>query len=123
MKGIFEDFIGIWDNNVDEKICKELIRYHDWSVKNKYNTSPDTGELIKDNNKDHEAVFMGSASPQYPSELCDHYWRCLKQCIEEYLAEYAIEVYGPLHSWIFKVHKVKENRVIMHGIMKIVHMM
>ena len=61
MKGIFEDFIGIWDNNVDEKICKELIRYHDWSVKNKYNTSPDTGELIKDNNKDHEAFFMCSS--------------------------------------------------------------
>ena len=25
--GIFEDFIGIWDNSVDENICKEFIKY------------------------------------------------------------------------------------------------
>ena len=32
------------------------------------------------------------------------------QCIKEYLTEYSIVVYGSLHSWIFKVHKVKENQ-------------
>ena len=42
-KGIFEDFIGIWDNNVDENICKELIKYYDWTIENTvYNISPDT---------------------------------------------------------------------------------
>ena len=29
INGIFEDFIGIWDNNVNENICKELIKYYD----------------------------------------------------------------------------------------------
>ena len=36
-KDTFEDFIGIWDNNVDENICKELIKYYDWTIKNNYN--------------------------------------------------------------------------------------
>ena len=36
-KGIFEDFIGMWDNNVSWRICKELIKYYDWTVKNNYN--------------------------------------------------------------------------------------
>ena len=38
-KGIFEDFIGMWDNSVDEDICKELIKYYDWTIKNNYNIS------------------------------------------------------------------------------------
>jgi hypothetical protein len=121
MKGIFEDFIGIWDNNVNENICNELIKYYDWTVKHNYNISPDTGELVKYktgeqghppslNERQDEVIFINSASPQYPADLCEHYWKCLKQCCEEYMKNYIIDMEGGLHSWTFKVHKVKEKQ-------------
>ena len=108
----FDDFIGIWDNNVDENICKELIKYYDWTIKNNYTVSPDIGEKIKlgKDLREDESVKIGSASPQYPSTLCDKYWGCLGQCIEEYIANYSLEVAGKLHCWIFKIHKVKEKQ-------------
>ena len=110
-KGIFEDFIGIWDNNVDENICKELVKYYDWTIKNSYNTSSDVGDSYdKELDREDAAIFIGSASMQYPSSLCAQYWKCLDQCIEEYMTNYSIEIVGSLHSWIFKVHKVKEKQ-------------
>ena len=109
-KGTFEDFIGIWDNNVNENICKEFIKYYDWTIKHKYNTSPDTGDSANHTTRADEAIFMSSASIQYPSSLCDHYWECLKQCVEEYMKNYIIEIEGGLNSWVFKVHKVKEKQ-------------
>ena len=110
MKGIFEDFIGIWDNNVDENICKELIKYYDWTVKNNYNISSDTGEIKMEPIREDEAIFMGSSSIQYPSSLCDQYWKCLEQCALEYLKKYSIQMTSGLHNWNFKVHKVKEKQ-------------
>ena len=112
MKGIFEDFIGIWDNNVDENICKELIKYYDWTIENNYNISPniDGNNKIKLVDREDEAIFMNSASMQYPESLCEQYWKCLQQCIEEYMTKYSVKVAGELHSWMFKVHKVKEKQ-------------
>ena len=109
-KGTFEDFIGMWDNNIDEDICKELIKYYDWTVKNNYNISSDIGEKREDEERDDEAIFIGSSSMQYPSSLCNQYWECLEQCVEEYMTKYSIEIVGNLHSWMFKVHKVKEKQ-------------
>ena len=112
MKGIYEDFIGIWDNNVDENICKDLIKYYDWTIENNYNISPN----IDGNNKEHkherddEAMYITSASPQYPQSLCEQYWGCLQQCMQEYIAKYTIHFQGDLHSWLFKIHKVKEKQ-------------
>ena len=71
--GIFEDFIGMWDNNIDENICKEFIKYYDWTVKHNYHFSPDIGDSAKHNTREDEAIFIGSSSIQYPSSLCDHY--------------------------------------------------
>ena len=112
MKGIFEDFIGIWDNNVNENICKELIKYYDWTVKNNYNLSSDTSDLHRSQGpgREDESIFINSASPQYPDSLCDQYWKCVEQCVGEYLAKYKIQFAGNLHSWLFKVHKVKEKQ-------------
>ena len=111
-KGTFEDFIGIWDNNVDENMCKELIEYYEWTIENNYNISPN----IDGNNKreqidrEDEAIYIYSASFQYPESLCKQYWKCLQQCIEEYMRNYRIQISGRLHSWMFKVHKVKEKQ-------------
>ena len=112
MKGIFEDFIGIWDNNVDENICKELIKYYDWTIENNYNIFPsiDGNNKKQDLAREDVAIFIGSASMQYPVDLCGQYWKCLEQCVEEYLTNYKILVGGNLHSWMFKVHKVKEKQ-------------
>jgi hypothetical protein len=110
MKGIFEDFIGMWDNSVDEDICKELVKYYDWTMKNNYNISSNVGEKRVDEEREDEAIYIGSASHQYPSSLCDQYWKCLIQCVNEYMKNYSIEIMGNLHSWIFKVHKVKEKQ-------------
>ena len=110
-KGTFEDFIGIWDNNVDENICKELIKYYDWTIENNYNIDPnidgDHEHLI---DREDEAIFIGSSSPQYPDNLCNQYWGCLEQCVQEYMTKYRIQIVGVLHSWMFKVHKVKEKQ-------------
>ena len=108
--GIFEDFIGIWDNNVNENICKEFVKYYDWTVKNNYNISPNVREREVGGNREDEAIFIGSSSMQYPSSLCNQYWECLEQCVLEYLTKYTIQVSGELHSWMFKVHKVKEKQ-------------
>ena len=111
MKGIFEDFIGIWDNNVDENICKELIKYYDWTIENNYNISPDiNGNLIQSPDQEDESIFMNSSSPQYPETLVNHYWGCIRPCVQEYIAKYKIGIMGDLHSWVFKVHKVKEKQ-------------
>jgi len=109
-KGTFEDFIGIWDNNVDEDICKELVKYYDWTIKNNYHISSDIGEIKMETIREDEAIFIGSASPQYPASLCEQYWKHLGQCVEEYMTKYSIEIEGSLHSWNFKVHKVKEKQ-------------
>ena len=109
-KGTFEDFIGMWDNNIDENICKEFIKYYDWTVKHNYHFSPDIGDSAKHNTREDEAIFIGSSSIQYPSSLCDHYWECLNQCVGEYIKNYSIEIEGGLASWVFKVHKVKEKQ-------------
>ena len=109
-KGTFEDFIGMWDDNVDEEICKELIEYYDWTVKNNYNISSDIGEKREDEERNDEAIFLNSASQQYPGSLVDQYWKCIQQCVAEYMAKYIIHVSGELHSWMFKVHKVKEKQ-------------
>ena len=115
IKGTFEDFIGIWDNSVDENICKELIKYYDWSVKNDYNFVSDSAITEEENlsnrpGRQDTAVFIGSVSKQYPIGLCTQYWKCLDQCVGEYLKNYAIQLNGSLHSWLFKVHKVKEKQ-------------
>ena len=112
MKGIFEDFIGIWDNNVDENICKELIKYYDWTIENNYNISPniDGNNKIIQLDREDEAIYINSASPQYPQSLCEQYWNCVDQCLLEYMTKYSVQVNGSLNSWMFKVHKVKEKQ-------------
>jgi len=110
-KGIFEDFIGMWDNSVDEDICKELIKYYDWTIKNNYNISQYAyGEKKVGVNREDESIFLNSSSKQYPVELCEQYWNCVSQCVEEYMKKYSVQVNGNLHSWTFKVHKVKEKQ-------------
>jgi hypothetical protein len=108
--GIFEDFIGIWDNNVDKNICKELIKYYDWTIENNYNISPDVWNDEKSEGRVDEAIYINSSSPQYPNSLCTLYWNCIQQCLMEYISNYKILVRGSLHSWEFKVHKVKEKQ-------------
>ena len=115
MKGIFEDFIGIWDNNVDENICKEFVKYYDWTVKNNYNISPNIdGNRYrmskKKDDREDEAIFINSSSPQYPDSLCEIYWTCIQNSLREYMTNYSIELRGSLNSWVFKVHKVKEKQ-------------
>ena len=112
MKGIFEDFIGIWDNNVDENICKELIKYYDWTIENNYNISSEqkVNDSIQSPDQEDESIFIGSVSQQYPGDLCDQYWKCLRQCVYEYCTKYNIKFVGNLNSWMFKVHKVKEKQ-------------
>ena len=111
-KGTFEDFIGIWDNNVDENICKELIKYYNWTIKNNYNISSDISEIQREvgDGRQDESIYLNSASPQYPVKLCEFYWKRLQQCVEEYMTNYSIQVVGGLHSWLFKIHKVKEGQ-------------
>ena len=109
--GIIEDFIGMWDNNVDENICKELIKYYDWTVKNNYNYFPDVdGNKGKPAGQEDDAIFINSSSPQYPGSLCEIYWTCIKNSLMEYMTKYSIELEGSLNSWQFKVHKVKEKQ-------------
>ena len=112
MKGIFEDFIGIWDNNIDENICKDLIKYYNWTIENNYNVSPNIDANNKNPGLDREdeAIYINSSSLQYPVVLCEEYWKCLKHCVREYMIKYKIDVFGGFHSWMFKVHKVKENQ-------------
>ena len=55
MKGIFEDFVGIWDNNIDEYMCKEFVKYYDWTVKNNYNIS---ALISKNKNREDESIFI-----------------------------------------------------------------
>jgi len=108
--GIFEDFIGMWDNNVDENICKELIKYYDWTIKNNYNYIHDVnGERVQHSEQEDESIFINSSSPQYPGSLCELYWNCVKQGLSEYMTNYKIHDVS-LNSWVFKVHKVKEKQ-------------
>ena len=108
---IFEDFIGIWDNNIDENTCKEFVKYYDWTIKNNYNFSPDvSGSKVQNSEQEDESIFINSSSIQYPDSLCDIYWNCLQQCVAKYMTNYSIEIEGNLNSWLFKVHKVKEKQ-------------
>ena len=31
MNSKFEDFIGIWNDSIDEKLCEQLIKWYDWA--------------------------------------------------------------------------------------------
>ena len=111
INGIFEDFIGIWDNNVNENICKELIKYYDWTIKNNYNYFPDVdGNTVQDSGRVDESFYINSSSAQYPESLCETYWTCIHNSLSEYMTKYSIGLLGSLNSWEFKVHKVKEKQ-------------
>ncbi len=111
-KGIFKDFIGIWDNHIDENTCREFVKYYDLTIKNNYSFSPTVipfYESVKSEMREDESLFINSFSNQYPTDITIHYWECLRQSVQEYLENYSIVIQGSLHSWLFKVHKVKEK--------------
>ena len=88
--GTFEDFIGIWDNSVDENICKEFVKYYDWTVKNSYNISSEFPDKDPFEKREDEEIFIGSASMQYPPLLCKEYWGAIELCVNEYIKNYSI---------------------------------
>ena len=111
--GIFEDFIGIWDKTINQNTCNEFIEYYDWIVKHHYNYYSNENQIYgisKAEGQEDESVFLNASSPQYPDPLCEKYWKSLNNCLKEYIKKYKISVSGDLHSWLFKVHRVKEKQ-------------
>mgnify|MGYP001228671266 CR=1 FL=1 len=109
--GKFKDFIGIWDNAINEYTCKQLVKYYDWTIKNNYTISPDIVAKRKQVvGQDDEEIFLSSASPQYPESVCREYFNHIKQRFTEYQTNYNLKYFGNLNSYLFKVHKVKEKQ-------------
>ena len=115
MKEEYKDFIGIYDDSINDDMCKEFIKYYNLVADSSYSLSPDIFEIKNDENtRVDSSLFLrpwpGTVSVQYPTPLCDLYWKKLSQCVRHYLKEYEIKVYDSIHSWIFKIHKIKEKQ-------------
>ena len=48
MQTMFEDFIGIWDDSIDEKLCRRLVKWFDWASEHKYTLSSEEEGMNSD---------------------------------------------------------------------------
>ena len=106
----YEDFIGIYDNNVDESLCQELLKWFNWGVEHKYSFTSHASSGMSPQYRNDEEMFIVASSYQYPAAAADRYWECLIKCLKKYLLKYQIAFNGTLHNYEFKVHKVKEGQ-------------
>ena len=116
MNSKFEDFIGIWDDNIDEILCRKLIKWFDWASEHKYTHS--SKEEIHFNMRSDEniripkdLIYSSSAvAKQIPDTICQEYFDCILKCLGEYQQELGLQYNGTLWNYTFKIHKVKKGQ-------------
>ena len=112
---MFNDFIGVFENNVPPKLCNELIEWYDWGVEHSLSISgskefEDNGinpHLRKDN-----CVYIPGKKliPQYyPHPQISEYRDCLEEIVQEYCKHYSVYFDGALIYLEYKIHKVEES--------------
>ena len=99
MNSKFEDFIGIWNDSIDEKLCRKLVKWFDWASEHKYTLS--SKEEIHSVFRDVESIriphdlnYSSAVAYQFPSEICEEYFDSLQKCFVEYQQEYGIRFNG-----------------------------
>ena len=115
MNSKFEDFIGIWNDSIDEKLCRQLVKWFDWASEHKYTLSSkeEIHSALRDDESiriPHDLNYSSAVAYQFPSEICEEYFDSLQRCFVEYRQEYGIQFNGTLHNYNFKIHKVKKGQ-------------
>ena len=118
MNSKFEDFIGIWNDSIDEKLCRQLVKWFDWASEHRYTVSSkeDSGMLSVLRRDEsiripHDLNYSSTAvANQIPNELCQEYFDSLRKRFEEYQQEYGFQFDGSLFNYDFKIHKVKKGQ-------------
>ena len=115
MNSKFEDFIGIWNDSIDEKLCRKLVKWFDWASEHKYTLSSkeEIHSALRDDESiriPHDLNYSSAVAYQFPSEICEEYFDSLQRCFVEYQQEYGIRFDGTLHNYNFKIHKVKKGQ-------------
>ena len=115
MNSKFEDFIGIWNDSIDEKLCRRLVKWFDWASEHKYTISSkeEIHSVLRDDENiriPHDLNYSSVAAYQFPSEICQEYFDSLQECFVEYQREYGIRFDGSLQNYLFKIHKVKKGQ-------------
>ena len=112
-----EDFIGISDNSIDEKLCRQLVKWFEWASEHRYTVTSTKEENWPANFRNDENIrlpqdlnYSSTVASQFPSELCNEYFDSLKKCLAEYQHEYGINCGSPLINYTFKIHKVKKGQ-------------
>ena len=91
MNSKFEDFIGIWNDSIDEKLCRRLVKWFDWASEHKYTLSSEEEGMNSDLRNDeslqipHNLNFSTAVAYQFPSEICEEYFDTLQKCFIEYI--------------------------------------
>ena len=115
MNSNFEDFIGIWNDSIDEKLCRKLVKWFEWASEHKYplSSKEETHPVLREDESiriPHDLNYSSAVAYQFPSEICEEYFDSLQKCFGEYQSEYGIGFNGTLHNYNFKIHKVKKGQ-------------
>ena len=112
-----EDFIGISDDSIDEKLCRQLVKWFEWASEHRYTVTSTKEENWPANFRNDENIqlpqdlnYSSTVASQYPTEICEEYFNSLQKCWKEYHREYGIQFSGILHNYTFKIHKVKKGQ-------------
>ena len=117
MKMKCEDFIGMSDNSIDEKLCWQLVKWFEWASEHRYTlSSKEESGMHSVLRKDesiripHDLNYSSAVAYQFPTEICQEYFDSLQKCYEEYQQEYGTRFDGSLQNYNFKIHKVKKGQ-------------
>ena len=113
---INNDFIEIYEENVSQELCDELVYWFDLcSDKNfTYHNMPFADGRMKPTLRSDEYMVTPNApvsSISLPGETCEAYWEALNKCYSDYMGKYEINCGDRgLSSLYWKIHKVKEGQ-------------
>ena len=121
----FNQFIGEFENALDQDIIDGLLDWYDFAAKTNYVINPRAGlenSKVFSNVKEQALKYHGNpyhvdecivlptssvfTKNNFPGALCREYFDHLVQCYEAYDNEYGINHRGILSNPFFKIHKV-----------------
>ena len=105
------DFIEIYDNNVSQELCDELIEWFDLCSEKNFtkNNMPfaDGGtDITKRSDESMVAPCWPVGNISLPSSICHSFWERLNICLKDYMEKYDMGIVN-VSSYSFKIHKVK----------------
>lgn len=114
-----EDFIRIWDNAVDDKLCDKIIKFFDDTSQNSPSSISDEKTITKSTFKDYFSCFI--EEDEFQKEI----WGKLSQYVNIYLNEFGhlktlplvfngikikkINPYGGYHIWHYESNTSSSN--------------